>query len=155
MGEVLFYHLTARPLEWALPEMLEKCLARGWRSVVRTGSRERAEALNAHLWTYSDTSFLPHGMEADGPPEKHPVYLTDGDEVPAGVEVLFLVDGADEPAEGMARFTRVALLFDGHDDTSVAAARSQWKSVTAAGLKAVYWAQDGDGRWQKKAESGG
>ncbi|MGB0855132.1 MAG: hypothetical protein ACPGSI_17675, partial [Pikeienuella sp.] len=26
MGEVLFYHLTARPLEQAAPQILEKCV---------------------------------------------------------------------------------------------------------------------------------
>lgn len=154
MAEVLFYHLTARPLEWALPEMLEKSLARGWRAVVRAGSAERAEALNAHLWTWRDDAFLPHGTAADGPGAAQPVYLTAGDEVPNGAEVLFLVDGADEPPAGMARFARVALLFDGHDPAALEAARGQWKAVTAAGLPAVYWAQDEDGRWVRKAASG-
>ena len=38
MSEVLFYHLTATPLERTLPELLEKALGRGWRVVVRCGS---------------------------------------------------------------------------------------------------------------------
>ena len=155
VAEVLFYHLTRRPLERALPEMLEKCLARGWKAVVRAGSPERAEALNARLWTFRDDSFLPHGTEADGSAEAQPVYLTAGAEVPNGAEVLFLVDGSEEPAPGMARFARVAVLFDGHDEAAVAAAREQWQAVTGEGLQAAYWAEDSDGRWVKRATSEG
>lgn len=151
MAEVLFYHLTRRPLERALPEMLEKSLARGWKAVIRAGNGARAEALSAQLWTYRDDSFLPHGTAADGHETAQPVYLTDGEEVPNGAEVLFLVDGAGEPAEGMGRFARVAILFDGHDEAAVAAAREQWASVTGAGLAATYWAEDDTGRWTKRA----
>ena len=44
-----------------LPPLLEKSLERGWRVVVQAGSQERVEALDAHLWTYREDSFLPHG----------------------------------------------------------------------------------------------
>ena len=36
---------------------------------------------------------------------------------------------------------------------ALAHARTQWKSLTEAGVAAQYWAQD-DGRWVKKAASG-
>src|SRR3954471_24492685 len=60
MTEVLFYHLQNMSLESVLPPLLEKSLERGWRVVVQSTSPERTEALDAHLWTYSDDSFLPH-----------------------------------------------------------------------------------------------
>ena len=47
MGEVRFYHLTERPLEQALPVMLERSLERGWRVVVRGTEPSRIEALSA------------------------------------------------------------------------------------------------------------
>lgn len=155
MVEVLFYHLTRRPLEHALPELLEKALQRGWRCVVQAGSRERAEALNGHLWTYRDESFLPHGGPQDGPGAGQPIYLTSGTELPNDPQLLFLVDGAEASVETFDQFERVILMFDGHDEESVARARGDWKAVANAGLKAVYWAQDDAGRWVKKAESGG
>ena len=40
------------------------------------------------------------------------------------------------------------------DETPEREARLRWKQVVDAGLKAVYWAQDG-GRWVRKAESKG
>ena len=116
MTEVLFYHLTRRPLEHALPDLLEKTLQRSWRGLVRAGSKERAEALNAHLWTYRDDSFLPHGGPEDGPGEGQPIYLTAGEEAPNAPQILFLVDGAEASVDTFSRFERVILMFDGHDD---------------------------------------
>ena len=72
MTEILFYHLEHRPLERVLPELLEKCLERGWRAVVQTAEQERLEALDTQLWTYRDIAFLPHGTAADGAPERQP-----------------------------------------------------------------------------------
>lgn len=152
MAEALFYHLTRRPLEATLPELLEKTLERGWKAVVRCGSTERAEALNAALWSYRDESFLPHGMAGDGPPERQPVYLTAGDEIPNAADLLFLVDGAAAAPEEMSRFTRCCVMFDGNDPEMVSRARAAWKAATGAGLPAVYWAQDDRGRWVKKQE---
>ncbi len=60
MTEVLFYHLQNITVENVLPPLLEKSLERGWRVVVQSTSPERADALDAHLWTYRDDSFLPH-----------------------------------------------------------------------------------------------
>lgn len=154
MTEVLFYHLTQRPLERASPEILEKCLARGLRVTLRAGSRERVEALNAHYWTYRDDGFLPHGAAGDGRPEGQPVYLTDGAETPNDPQVLMLVDGAEADPDEIRGFERVVVMFDGHDPEALERARAQWRSVTGAGLNAVYWAQE-DGRWIRKAESGG
>ena len=56
MTEVLFYHLQNMSLESVLPPLLEKSLERGWRVVVQSTSQERTDALDAHLWTYSDDS---------------------------------------------------------------------------------------------------
>ena len=35
MADVAFYHLTRKPLETALPELLEKVVERGMKAVVR------------------------------------------------------------------------------------------------------------------------
>ena len=94
MTDIRFYHLTRKTLEQALPELLEKTVQRGWRAVVMTSSEERAEALNAHLWSYDQKSFLPHGSKKDGHAADQPVWLTAQDENPNEATVLFLTDGA-------------------------------------------------------------
>ena len=94
MAEVLFYQLTASPLEASLPELLERSLARGWRVLLRCGSEAGMASLDELLWTYSDASFLPHGTARAGHAALQPIYLTLGDENPNGANVLMLVDGA-------------------------------------------------------------
>jgi DNA polymerase-3 subunit chi len=147
--EVLFYQLDRQPLDRVLPGLLEKTLERGWRAVVQAGTEERLEALDAHLWTYADDSFLPHGTVRDGAPEHQPVFLTVSDGNPNGASIRFLVDGAD--CEGLAAYQRVVYLFDGRDDDARVKARAQWKAAKAAGLAVTYWQQNEAGRWEKKA----
>jgi DNA polymerase-3 subunit chi len=154
LGEVRFYHLTDLPLERVLPTMLERALARGQRAVVRGTRAERLGWLDRELWTWKDDSFLPHGIDGDPDPPRHPVWLTAGAEVPNGASALFLVDGAAAAAEEMAAMEVTAILFDGHDPGAVDAARTQWRAVTAAGLPAAYWAQEA-GRWVRKREAAG
>ncbi len=115
MAEVLFYQLTASPLEASLPDLLERSLARGWRVVLRCGSEAGLAALDAMLWTYRDDAFLPHGTAAAGQGAEQPVYLTLGEENPNGANVLMLVDGARAAPAEMAGFERTCLIFDGHD----------------------------------------
>jgi len=153
LGEVRFYHLTERPLEAVLPVMLERSLERGWRVAVRGTDPGRVEALSAHLWTFRDDSFLPHGTDADGEAARQPVWLGCRPEVPNGANTLFLVDGADAVPEELAGMEVAAILFDGLDQAAVARARDQWRAVSGAGLKAVYWAQDVSGAWVKRHET--
>ena len=103
MTEVLFYHLQNQPLERVLPGLLEKCLERNWRAVVQLGSEERRDALDAHLWTYRDDDFLPHGTVKDGHPGEQPVWLTATDENPNAANVRFLADETFDEADRIER----------------------------------------------------
>jgi DNA polymerase-3 subunit chi len=150
MAEVLFYHLQRQPLEAVLPTLLEKSVERGWRALVRATSEERLAALDDHLWTFSDESFLPHGTEREPDAAEQPVVLTLGEGNPNGAAVLFLVEGAPVPTEAAA-YERLVLLFDGNDEEALVAARADWKRVKAAGHDSTYWQQDPRGRWEKKA----
>lgn len=151
MTEVWFYHLERARLEKVLPDLLTRTLERGWKAVVRVGSRERAEALDGHLWTFDDESFLPHGSEGEAHAERQPIYLTTGTEIPNAADVLFLVDGAVGDPDKLTAFTRCMTIFDGTDEEAVASARAFWKAVKAAGLDAAYWRQSAEGRWEKQA----
>jgi DNA polymerase III subunit chi len=150
VAEVLFYHLQRQPLEAVLPTLLEKSLERGWRAVVEAVSEERLAALDDHLWTYREESFLPHGTDRESHAAEQPVVLTTGTANPNGAAVRFLVEGADLPAD-LAAYQRVAILFDGTDPHSLALARAQWRAVKEAGHEATYWQQDEGGGWAKKA----
>jgi DNA polymerase-3 subunit chi len=135
------------PLERALPKLLERALAERLRVVVRAGSKERLEHLDATLWTYDETSFLPHGTARDGHAARQPVWLTTEDENPNGATMLVLVDGA--ATERLGDYAHCLDVFDG-SEPSVLAARERWRVAKAAGHLLTYWQQTEHG-WEKKA----
>jgi DNA polymerase III subunit chi len=149
MTEILFYHLQGQPLDRVLPNLLERSLERGWRIVVQAASDERVEALDAHLWTYRDDGFLPHGTDRDGEAQAQPVLITVHDSNPNAAQVRFLIDGAPLPADAAA-YQRIVILFDGDDADAVAQARECWSAAKAAGFEVTYWQPDEQGRWQRK-----
>jgi len=149
MAEVLFYHMTESTLEDTLPGLLERSVGRGWRAVVQTGGEERRDALDQHLWTFRDDSFLAHGTDREPLAAEQPVVLTTGDGNPNQANIRFLVDGAVPPE--LAGYERAVFLFDGHDDGQVEAAREHWKTMKAAGHTVTYWQQTADRRWERKA----
>jgi DNA polymerase III subunit chi len=147
VAEIGFYHLLATPLERALPRLLERARAGGYRIVVRAASSERVEHLGALLWTYDEASFLPHGSARDGNPANQPIWLSERAENPNGAAMLVLIDGVE--ADDLASFTRCADLFDGADPAAVEAARERWHRAAAAGHTLTYWQQSAAG-WEKK-----
>ncbi len=150
MTEVLFYHLQIQPLERVLPLLLERSYARGWNVVVQAASEERIDALDAHLWTYRDDTFLPHGTARDGEAAHHPILFTTAEHNPNGATVRFLIDGTALPADA-GTYDRIVLLFDGGDEEAVAMARTRWNEAKAQGFEVTYWQPDEQGRWVKKA----
>jgi DNA polymerase-3 subunit chi len=148
MTELYFYHLQ-QPLEAVLPSLLEKSLERGWRVIVQAGSQERVDALDAHLWTYRDNSFLPHGAMTDGAAAEQPIWLTTTDDNPNAASVRVLIDRAPLPAQADS-YTRLMLIFDGNDPDALDAARGQWREATGRGMEVAYWQQGDGGRWERK-----
>jgi DNA polymerase III subunit chi len=149
MAEILFYHLKGQTPEQVLPSLLQKSLERGWRVVVQASSDERVEALDAHLWTWRDDAFLPHGTWRDAEAAEQPIVLTVNAENPNGATVRFLVDGAATAADA-AGYERIVLLFDGEDPDAVDAARARWSEAKAAGAEVTYWQADEQGRWRRQ-----
>src|ERR1700758_3237531 len=147
MTEILFYHLKGQTLEQVLPPLIQRSLERGWRVVVQASSDERVEALDAHLWTWRDDAFLPHGTWRESEAAEQPILLTVNDDNPNGAAVRFLVDGAAMPADA-ERYQRIVVVFDGEDPDAVDAARARWGEAKAAGFDVTYWQPDEQGRWQ-------
>ncbi|PZO77162.1 MAG: DNA polymerase III subunit chi [Mesorhizobium amorphae] len=149
MTEVLFYHLTESTLEDTLPGLLERSRARGWRVAVQCGSAERRDALDAHLWSFRDDSFLAHGLDREPFASDQPILLTTEDANPNGAQVRFLVDNA--PAPDLGPYERAVFLFDGHDQAQLDGARQAWTAMKALGHAVTYWQQTPDRRWERKA----
>ena len=155
MTEVLFYHLQNMSLESVLPPLLEKSLERSWRVVVQSTSQERADALDAHLWTYRDDSFLPHATwragdaGRAGDAQDQPIVLAVEAGNPNRAHVRFLIDNAELPADS-GSYERIVLIFNGEDADALAAARGTWAACKSHGFEVTYWQADERGRWQRR-----
>ncbi len=148
MADIGFYHLTRASADEALPRLLARTLEAGQRAVVMCGSDARSAALDEALWDSRDATWLPHGSGRDGDADLQPIWLTVADEAPNGARFLFMVDGASSGR--LDAFDRVFDLFDGTDETAVAAARERWQATKAAGHAVTYWQQGARG-WERKA----
>src|SRR6201998_945154 len=127
--------------ESGLPPLLEKSLERGWRVGVQATSQERADALDTHLWTYRDDSFLPHATWRAGDAEDQPVVLAIEEGNPNRANVRFLIDNAPPPSDAHS-YERMVLLFNGDDADALAAARGAWTDCKSRGFEVTYWQAD-------------
>ncbi|WP_319529126.1 DNA polymerase III subunit chi [uncultured Cohaesibacter sp.] len=152
-ADIHFYHLQMQPLEAALPLLLEKCLERGWSAFIQTGSEERADALDSHLWSWREDSFLAHGLAKSAFADRQPILIS-AEPVRAenGAHVRFFVDGArpEEDISLLDGLERAILMFDGGSDEALHAARQSWKALKDASFPVTYWQQTARGGWDKK-----
>ena len=148
MAEIAFYHLQKSSLDSVLPRLLARTLDQGKRALVLAGSDTRVENLTAMLWTFDPASWLPHGSAKDGRPADQPIWLAVQPDNLNRADFLFLTDGTEaDPGS----YERCFDLFDGNDDSAVAAARERWKKLREGGHTLTYWQQNERGAWEKKA----
>jgi DNA polymerase III subunit chi len=151
--EIWFYHLERSSVDETLPPLLEKCVERGWRAIVRSTDPARLDAVDAVLWTYKPASWLPHGKSTGDATEdaRQPILLVhpaeEGSDTVVEVPALFLLDGANwDHLTGMAR---IFVIFDGRDEDAVLHARADWRRAKDAGFACAYWKQSEDGKWAR------
>jgi DNA polymerase III subunit chi len=150
LTDVNFYHLQSDPLNRALPRLLEKVHERQLRALIRGKSEECLEELDECLWTYRPASFLPHAIDREGVDHaSQPILLTTSTTTNLNAAgVLVLVEDAE--AADISDFDRCLYMFDGNDETALAAARTRWTSLKDQDIPVSYFQQTKAG-WQKKA----
>lgn len=146
---VQFYHLTIAPLERALPKLLEKAYAGGYRTLLVAEDEERVEQLNQLLWTYDPASFLPHGSAHEGRADVQPILLSA--ELSADNKANFLVVTDGRNVSQAEQFERILDIFDGSSQQATDAARARWSAYKNAGHEISYFKQTEQGGWEKKA----
>lgn len=147
--QIQFYHLTATPIERALPKLIEKAYGAGHRILLVEGSPERLEMFNQLLWTYHPGSFLPHGSLKEGLPEEQPVLLAETPDNRNGANILLTTDGT-VPSDAN-EYARILDVFDGNDAAAVEKARTRWKNYQDGGYPLSYLRQTEAGGWEEKA----
>ena len=151
MGEVWFYHLEREPLDSVLVKILVGLQARGARSCTHLKNAATANALSQKLWSIEDTGFVAHGTDGDPAAEKQPLLLTTQANAANAADYRFYSEGLmPETLEGVCR---ASIVFEGADETALAAARATWKRFKAEGHVVKYWRQDEMNRWGDQAAS--
>ena len=92
MTEIFFYKLKNISIDLFLISLIEKSISKNWNSLVLLDNTERMEEINDLLWTFSDTSFIPHGSQSDLSPDKQNVYLTCNEENLNNSNIIFSID---------------------------------------------------------------
>lgn len=95
MTNVRLYYNEPRSYNLLARMLVKKVLPSGGRAVVVTGTEGEAERLNHYLWTFSETSFLPHCLASNENAGSTPVVITDAGRA-EGAEIrdyMFVVDG--------------------------------------------------------------
>jgi DNA polymerase-3 subunit chi len=145
--QVDFYHLTAMPLERALPQIAGKVVSSGARLLIVSADAEQRAALDRLLWTHPPDGFLPHAQAGGADDARQPVLIAPETAAANGARHIALVDGVwrDEALT----FERAFHFFD---EENIAAARAAWKALAARdGVDRRYWKQNDAGRWEQAA----
>jgi len=134
--KVDFYVLAATDQRSRLTtacRLVEKAYAHGLRVAVRTSATAETVEVDELMWTFSDRSFVPHGVWPADPDfaTATPVLITSG-ALPASHRDVLVNLGPDLPAE-FAAFTRVCEIVAG-DEEARRCARVRWRGYKEAGL---------------------
>lgn len=149
MTEIRFYHLQRSSIKQSLPGILEKALDRGMRALVYLPNQAHVKKMDDWLWSYKETSFLPHGCDGDDHPEEHPIWITCQQENTNKADLLIVADAL--PWQGdMSKIVLRCEFFDGGNDEILAKARQNWQKFKEEGHDLSYWQQDDQSRWQQK-----
>lgn len=137
MTEVAF-HFNAPDKQSYACRLLRKGYLKGARLVVLADAQALA-SLDAALWTFSQSEFIPHGCESDDPVvlQRSPVQLYS--ELPDSLEVsssTVLVNLCANLPPGYARFERVIEVVT-QDENDRLRARERWRAYKQRGLEPV------------------
>lgn len=127
MTRVDFYVLE-RPSPQALDlfvcRLAEKAFQQGHRVQIRCAGAARARDLDDMLWSFHDTSFVPHALAGSPEAREAPVVIAEGDLEPDMADVL--INLHPEVAPFFSRFERV-IETTGEDDAGREAARARYR----------------------------
>lgn len=130
MTQIEFHFNTTERLQYTC-RLLRKAHARQLRVGV-VGSEASLRQLDAALWSFSESDFLPHSSAADGGEiqDASPIRLHTDPVHLAGMDVL--VNLGDEVPQGFESFARLIEIV-ATDDHGRMTARQRWRHYTSKG----------------------
>lgn len=156
MANINFYHTqgdTPAALDAILPSLLQKALTGGHKALVVAPTTGRRGRLDESLWSFAESSFMPHATVEDPHPSLQPILLAGAeDDLSAhhSGRVPFILAGAEAtlPTLLQTQPERLLYLFTGAV-ADLDRARPLWKELKGQGHAVTYWQQTAQG-WQKK-----
>lgn len=143
---IQFYHLRSTSRERAVPKLMEKALESGARVLLRAGSEAALKAISEALWVNDPASFIPHGLAREARAAEQPIVLTMSEDNVNAAQILCVLDGVKP--ESLAGYTKLLDVFDGNNETEVAAARQRWSHYKSQGYALQYVQQQPGGGWK-------
>ena len=143
--QVDFYHLTATPLDRALPSIAERVLAAGQRGLIVAGGAAQRASLDRRWGRDAPGSVLPPALVGSDDDGAQPVLIAPDVNAANRARHIALVDGRwrDEALD----FDRAFYFFD---DERLRAGREAWKALAGReGVDRRYWKQNDAGRWEQ------
>jgi len=111
--------------------LLDKIWQQGYRVYIHTNNQAQAQALSQLLWTFRDTSFVPHDLYPDAASSKAPVRIGyHPTQACSGMEIL--INLATSVPEFYQRFERVVEIVN-QDPAVRAAGRQRYRVYREAG----------------------
>ena len=105
----------------------------GHRIYLRCEDAQQANELDELLWTFSQSSFVPHQLVSSG---RSDAPVTIGHTPPKSEDTEVIVSLTHEPIPDMGRFARIAEIV-GHDSTQRESGRKRYRFYREQGLDPV------------------
>jgi DNA polymerase-3 subunit chi len=130
------FHEVAARLQPAVCAQVAALFEEGERVYVWAPSKADAAALDEQLWTFSDDSFIPHGLwSGEGEcAEQIAVGWVGQNPNSASVVVIAGAISHEELLTAVGKFSRLVDLVPKRDERAVAAARVRYKILKDSGL---------------------
>lgn len=152
MNSVNFYHLKKTNTYLALCKLLEKAFRKNYKVLVRTDSEVACDEIDEILWSYEQSSFLPHSKKGDDQTHFSPIYITNEIDNPTNAGCLFILNTSNFSASEVLNFERTFILFNNDDKDFIGVARKFWADIGSFELERKYWVEEKKG-WVLKNET--
>ncbi len=146
--EYWFYHLESSTVEGVLPELLRKTLSKGWKALIKMPS-EKLTAMDEFLWSFQDSSFLPHGCDNEPLADCQPILLSSTADTAMGCEAVFMIGATD--IKDLSGVQRCMIMINGRSDAEISKERTRWKQLKDENAILSYYQQNDRGGWDKRA----
>lgn len=138
-----FLNVDGAGFDRALGYRLQGLDGPGTKVLILCADAERAGALNAGLWTFDPSSFLPHGGAGDGAPGDHPIWVHHEEPPPDAFSADLIVSVDDAEPADWNRYASRWRMFDARDPVQRDIGRNRWLAWREAGQSMAYWTFEG------------